>query len=204
MADQRAVKDRAKRHDLICAGGQCQDERAQILAREGARQQVEHRRQFGVGPDGDAHARFCHLAPAVLARHICPMIPPRFPVTPDQIDRVVATFYAAVRRHEVLGPVFARHVADWPAHEARIAAFWRNAIMYERGYDGNPMRVHMQAGDVRPEHFDDWLMLFDATLIRVLPRETARAWSALAHRIGAGLRMGVRDLREPGGPPILD
>lgn len=131
------------------------------------------------------------------------MIPPRFSITSQQIDRVVQVFYAAVRRHEVLGPVFAAHVTDWPAHEAKIAAFWRNAILYERGYDGNPMRVHMQAGDVRPAHFDDWLMLFHATLLRELPRETATAWSALAHRIGAGLRMGLQDsgvllLRESG------
>ncbi|KGJ16858.1 group III truncated hemoglobin [Paracoccus sanguinis] len=131
------------------------------------------------------------------------MIPPRFPVTPAEIDRVVAVFYAAVRRHEVLGPVFAAHVTDWPAHEARIAAFWRNAILYERGYDGNPMRVHMAAGDVRAGHFDDWLMLFDATLHRTLPAATAAAWSALAHRIGAGLRMGVSDARNPGGVPRL-
>lgn len=126
----------------------------------------------------------------------------RFPITPEQIDRVVATFYAAVRRHEVLGPVFAAHVTDWPEHEARIAAFWRNAILYERGYDGNPMRVHMAAGNVRADHFDPWLMLFDATLMRVLPLEAAQAWSALAHRIGAGLRMGVADLREGGLPRL--
>ena len=132
------------------------------------------------------------------------MIPPRFPITSDQIDRVVATFYAAVRRHEVLGPVFANHVTDWPTHEARIAAFWRNAIMYERGYDGNPMRVHRAAGDVQAEHFVPWLALFDETLRRTLPLEQARGWSALAHRIGAGLRMGVQDLRvDQSGQPNL-
>lgn len=132
------------------------------------------------------------------------MIPPRFDVTADQIDRVVAVFYGAVRRHEVLGPVFAGHVSDWPAHEAKIAAFWRNAILYERSYDGNPMRVHRQAGDVRPDHFPVWLALFDETLRRTLPPETARAWSALAHRIGQGLRMGVEDGRAAReGPPML-
>ena len=136
------------------------------------------------------------LARAGGPAHIGAMIPPRFDVTPEQIDRVVATFYAAIRRHEVLGPVFARHVADWPAHEEKIAAFWCNAILYERGYDGNPMRVHMAAGDVRAAHFTPWLALFDETLRRTLPEPTAAAWSALAHRIGAGLRMGVEDLRE--------
>ena len=131
-------------------------------------------------------------------------IPPRINVTPEQIDRVVAVFYAAIRRHEVLGPIFGRHVTDWPEHEEKIARFWRNAILYERSYDGNPMRTHMQAGDVKAEHFAPWLMLFDETLRRTLPADLAAQWSALAHRIGAGLRMGVEDLRErPTGAPIL-
>ncbi len=127
-------------------------------------------------------------------------MPPRFPLTPDQIDRVVTLFYAAIRRHEVLGPIFARHVTDWPEHEEKIARFWRNAILAERGYDGNPMAVHRAAGDVRPEHFEPWLALFDETLRRSLPAETAAAWSALAHRIGASLTMGLI-LAE--GPPRL-
>ncbi len=47
-------------------------------------------------------------------------------------------------------------------------------------------------------------ILFDETLRRSLPPETAEAWSQLAHRIGAGLRMGVEDLRERmPGPPVL-
>ena len=55
--------------------------------------------------------------------------PPRFFVTADQIDAQVAAFYAAVRTHPQLGPVFAGHVTDWPEHEAKIARFWRNAIL---------------------------------------------------------------------------
>lgn len=128
----------------------------------------------------------------------------RFDITEDQIDRVVAVFYGAVRRHEVLGPVFGRHVDDWPAHEAKIARFWKKAILYQPVYDGNPMRVHMAAGDVRAEHFPIWLTLFDETLRRCLPPQPATGWSALAHRIGRGLRMGVEDLRQPAeGPPVL-
>lgn len=131
-------------------------------------------------------------------------MPPRFDITPEQIDRVVAVFYAAIRRHEVLGPIFAAHVTDWPAHEAKIAAFWRNAILYERSYDGNPMRAHLQAGNVRAEHFPDWLGLFDETLRRTLPPDAAQGWSALAHRIGGGLRMGVQTLHSPrNAPPVL-
>ena len=131
------------------------------------------------------------------------MIPPRFDITPAQIDAVVTEFYACVRLHPGLGPVFAAHVADWPAHEEKISRFWRNAILFERAYDGNPMAVHMAAGDVRAPMFDVWLGLFDSVLRRTLPEATAAAWSALAHRIGRGMRMGVQDRDQPAGVPKL-
>lgn len=126
----------------------------------------------------------------------------RFDITPAQIDATVAEFYACVRDHPGLGPVFARHVGDWPAHEKKIARFWRNAILYERGYDGNPMAVHMAAGDVRAPMFAVWLGLFDSVLTRSLPDQTAKAWSALAHRIGRGMHIAIQD-RDSAGPPKL-
>lgn len=133
-----------------------------------------------------------------------PAIPPRFPVTPDEIARVVADFYAAIRTDPTLGPVFAAHVTDWPAHEEKIARFWRNAILMEGCYDGNPMQVHRSAGNVRPGMFGPWLELFDATLRRTLAPETATQWSALAHRIGQGLRYGVTEqARTTDGVPLL-
>lgn len=130
--------------------------------------------------------------------------PPRLDVTAADIDRVVAAFYDLVRRHPGLGPIFAVHVADWPAHEEKVARFWRNAILHERVYDGNPVAVHQAAGNVRPGMFDAWLDLFDRVLARELPADTAARWSALAHRIGGPMRAGVVDrMRGPGGVPIL-
>ncbi|WP_022705707.1 group III truncated hemoglobin [Paracoccus zeaxanthinifaciens] len=130
--------------------------------------------------------------------------PARFDVTEAEIARVVATFYAAVRRHPVLAPVFTEHVGDWSAHEDRIAAFWRGAILHRAGYNGSPMRAHQSAGNVRPEHFDIWLQLFDQALEKTLPPWTARAWSQMAHRIGQGLRAGVQNMDAGrSGPPVL-
>jgi len=131
-------------------------------------------------------------------------MPPRFPVTEQHIEQVMVKFYAAVRRNPTLGPIFSSHISDWPKHEAKIACFWRNAILFERSYDGNPMLAHMQAGNVRAEHFDIWLRLFEETLVSTLPKETAAAWSALAHRIGRGLKIGVQDINKPAdGVPSL-
>lgn len=130
-------------------------------------------------------------------------IPPRFPITAVQIDAVVAKFYAGIRKDDVLGPVFFESIPDereiWVEHEAKIARFWRNAILFERSYDGNPQQVHAQRPAVMPEHFTLWLDLFDEVLAGELPHDLAASWSALAHRIGSGLRMGVTHSRQRQG-----
>ena len=130
--------------------------------------------------------------------------PAKFNVTRPEIERVVAAFYARVRDHAALGPVFAAHVTDWTAHEAKIASFWANAILYERVYDGNPLRVHRAAGNVRPGMFEPWLELFDAVLKEELRDDQAQAWSALAHLIGRSLRAGMAmPAKGAGGAPLL-
>jgi hemoglobin len=131
--------------------------------------------------------------------------PPKFSIEPSQIDTVVKRFYAKVRMHPKLGPVFAHHVRDWPPHEAKIASFWRNAIGLDRSFEGNPQQAHMAATDIKSEHFALWLTLFDETLNDTLPRDTAAAWSALAHRIGRALKMGIvqRDTAKDAPPKLF-
>lgn len=131
-------------------------------------------------------------------------LPPRFDITRDDIEHVVATFYAAIRQHPGLGPVFAAHITDWPPHEAKVAGFWANAILHERSYDGNPLLVHRQAGNVHPGMFETWLSLFDRVLSQELRPDQAEAWSTLAHRIGRSLRAGVVEkVKNSDGIPIL-
>jgi hemoglobin len=135
-------------------------------------------------------------------------MPPRFEISPAQIDAMMGAFYAGIRTHPVLGPIFMDKIGDsakaWNAHEEKIARFWRNAILHERSYDGRPQQVHMATPTVMPEHFELWLDLFEETANRVLPPETARPWIALARRIGAGMRMGVEQARRPkSAVPVL-
>ena len=111
------------------------------------------------------------------------------------IETLVPAFYAAVRADAVLGPIFAEHVTDWPEHEAKIARFWRNALLRDPVYSGSPMMAHRAAGNVRPEHFVLWLHLFDKTARQVVPADAAADWSAVAHRIGRALKMGVEESR---------
>ena len=75
-------------------------------------------------------------------------LPPRFPITAAEIDAVVIEFYSRVREDETLAPVFFQSIPPitsvWAAHEDKIAAFWRNAILFERSYSGNPQQVHRE------------------------------------------------------------
>ena len=131
-------------------------------------------------------------------------LPPRFDITRPEIERVVAVFYECIRNHPGLGPVFAAHITDWPPHEAKVARFWANTILHERGYDGTPVTAHTEAGNVKPGMFSTWLALFDTVLEAELTPQQAQAWSALAHRIGRSLRASVVE-RETfaGGVPKL-
>ncbi len=131
-------------------------------------------------------------------------MPPRFDISPEQITAQMTAFYHEIRRHPVLGPVFTAKVTDWPTHEEKIASFWRNAILHERGYNGRPQQVHMSTPSVLPEHFPIWLDLFEEVANRTLPEAAARAWVALARRIGDGMQGGVAMARQPAGAvPIL-
>jgi len=133
----------------------------------------------------------------------------KFDITPEEIDRLVAVFYERIRAHDMLGPVFSRAIAvedgpEWRAHEARIAAFWRNAIGIDRSYDGSPMQVHVANPEVMPGMFSVWLDLFGATAREVLTPAQADSILVLATRIGDSLRYGVTQRGQVrGAPPKL-
>lgn len=132
----------------------------------------------------------------------------RVALSESQIDAVVARFYARVRVHPVLGPIFNDAVSldakAWRLHEAKIARFWRNVLLRQPVYSGNPMAVHAANPDVTAAHFDIWLALFDEVLTETLPFAAAQSWSRLAHRVGRGLSLGLDVARSrTGGVPNL-
>jgi hemoglobin len=100
--------------------------------------------------------------------------PPGARVSEDDIDLVVEVFYSRAREDEVLGPIFLRHVDDWPAHFAKLKSFWSSVLNLTGRYDGSPMQVHANLGELEPGHFDRWLALFEETLGDTVDPRTAR------------------------------
>ena len=125
-----------------------------------------------------------------------------------EIDLLMGRFYAEIRKHPQLGPVFNDTVGDapgaWERHEAKIASFWRQALGIERrGYTGNPMMTHAANPAVMPKHFPVWIGLFERCAGECLRPEAAARIVKLAKRIGDGLAMGLSHARGRQGPPAL-
>jgi hemoglobin len=114
-------------------------------------------------------------------------------VTEDDIRNVVEAFYAKVRRDPLLGPVFARAIADdaWPAHLAVIQDFWSSVMRKTGRYQRNPFSAHLRVEGIRPELFDRWLVLFQETCNELLAPRSAEALYGKAVMIGESLRAGL-------------
>lgn len=76
----------------------------------------------------------------------------------------VDRFYAAVRDDELLGPIFAAKVSDWPNHLDQMKRFWRSVLHNSGEYQGRPMPKHVAIDGLGEAHFERWLTLFYATL----------------------------------------
>jgi len=108
------------------------------------------------------------------------------------IDRLVETFYGHIRSDEMLGPIFAERIADWPPHLARMKAFWRSLLHLSGEFNGNPMAKHIAIPGLEEAHFARWLDLFYQTLRELAqdPRAPA-AIGARARMIADSLLTGI-------------
>lgn len=118
-------------------------------------------------------------------------------ISEEMIHELVGAFYARVRRHELLGPIFATAIGpdEWPAHEAKIADFWSSVLLMTGRFKGSPMAAHARREAVQPEHFEVWLDLFRRTARDVWPLPAAALVVGKAEMIGASLRHGLEVFR---------
>ena len=113
------------------------------------------------------------------------------------IDRFVETFYARIRDDDMLGPIFDARIANWPAHLARMKAFWRSVLHNSGEFSGNPMLKHMIIPGIGLEHFSHWLDLFYATLRDLEPYpEATELVGGRARMIADSLLTGIAMRRD--------
>ncbi|MEJ1159340.1 group III truncated hemoglobin [Prosthecomicrobium sp. N25] len=109
------------------------------------------------------------------------------------LARLVDGFYERVRGDERLGPVFDAAIPPgaWPAHLARMRAFWGSVALGAGGYDGRPVPKHVGLPGIDDALFARWLALFRATAEDLASAETAEILVEYAERIAHSLRLAV-------------
>ena len=112
-------------------------------------------------------------------------------VTEPMIRDLVHAFYARVRQHAVLGPIFNSAVEDWDAHLDKLTAFWSSVTLMTGSYKGTPMKAHAALPQIAPVHFTQWLALFRATATDVCPPDAAALFVDRAERIAQSLQIGI-------------
>ena len=111
-------------------------------------------------------------------------------VTEEQILALVRQFYGSARADANLGPIFATVVADWDAHMVTVASFWSHVLLGTARYKGHPFPVHRTL-PIEPDHFDQWLVMFEAAADSRLPPAAAEKAKAKAAHMAASFRAGL-------------
>ncbi|HSG56861.1 MAG TPA: group III truncated hemoglobin [Paracoccaceae bacterium] len=119
----------------------------------------------------------------------------------ELVGRVVEHFYTRVRADELLGPIFAEKITDWPVHLGRMKQFWRSVLLGTGEFSGNPMVRHQGIPSLEERHFAHWLDLFYQTLREECEQaEGVAEYGARARMIAESLLIGI-EMRRDGLTP---
>ncbi len=108
------------------------------------------------------------------------------------ISVLVETFYARVRAHPLIGPVFSDAITDWAPHLATMKDFWASVALNAGRYSGKPVPAHARHQQIQRWHFTLWLAIFDQTLRDTAPTPGAiHYFMERANRIAQSLQLAM-------------
>lgn len=130
-------------------------------------------------------------------RHAIRQNAARLGINDEFICDLVETFYARIRAHPRLGPIFNGEVDHWPAHLAKLKDFWASVAMNAGRYSGKPVPAHMKLQGIAPEDFQTWLGLFRQTVSDISGNdEVVTYFMVRAERIARSLQFAMFGLSE--------
>lgn len=135
--------------------------------------------------DGDETARRASLAADLTLRT---------GIDEAMIATLVHTFYARIQQDQILGPIFASRIENWPRHLETMCSFWSSLVLRTGRYHGRPMPKHAPM-PLDASHFDRWLALFEKTAADTCPAAAAELFIERARRIAESLELGIATFR---------
>ncbi|AZQ63084.1 group III truncated hemoglobin [Flammeovirga pectinis] len=120
----------------------------------------------------------------------------------NDVNKMVLSFYARVRKDEVLGSIFNTAIPEekWPEHLDKLTDFWYSNLFGVRTFSGNPVQAHIKTDNMMnntmgPEHFERWLALWFSTIESLFEGELAEKAKQVAYNIAQRQLMIVRSAR---------
>ncbi|WP_436514995.1 group III truncated hemoglobin [Ekhidna sp. To15] len=89
--------------------------------------------------------------------------------TPEDLYRLVDSFYDQAKKDSMLGPIFNQFVDDWEPHIQKVSGFWAATIFASGTYRGNPMALHQEVDEklnhsLSQSHFNKWVEIWHETV----------------------------------------
>lgn len=124
-------------------------------------------------------------------------------VNRPSVEKMVRQFYSTILQDDVVGPYFIRALGNdlkndkWYEHLNTLNRFWLMMMNGEDGYWGDPFPPHAFLGELYPETFERWLLLFRTTVDDIFVPEIADKFykksEVLAERFMDYLDVGVEE-----------
>lgn len=82
----------------------------------------------------------------------------------DEIKQMVDSFYAKVRKDDLLGPIFNELLDNrWDMHLEKMYTFWETLLLGRHTYFGSPFPPHAKM-PINEKHFERWIQIFRQNL----------------------------------------
>jgi hemoglobin len=117
-------------------------------------------------------------------------------LTDAAVAALAEDFSRRARDDALLGPIFASRLGadDWPAHLARVTAFWRAVARLDLPEGVAAMARHDVLA-IEGAHVDRWLECFRAAARGAAPAAGAERLIASAERMARGVELRVANAR---------
>lgn len=111
----------------------------------------------------------------------------------EDISKLVHTFYAKIRKNELLGPIFNSHISEkqWPDHLEKLTDFWETNLFGIAKFKGSPSTKHINVDkkinhSITQTHFGSWLQLWFETIDQLFEGEVALKAKQSARKMATG------------------
>tara|TARA_B100000965_G_scaffold402759_2_gene429421 strand:- start:871 stop:1272 length:402 start_codon:yes stop_codon:yes gene_type:complete len=125
----------------------------------------------------------------------------------EDISQLVHCFYAKVRIHPVLGPIFNHHIAadEWPSHLEKLTDFWESNLFGVSKFRGSPSAKHIKVDrqmnhQISQKHFGLWLQLWLETIDELYEGEMAQKAKSIAQKMATGQYLTIWSNRAENKP----